>query len=121
MTDRPTLIFVYNADGGLFNTMADAAHKIFAPSSYACALCKITHGWISERREWRAFLESLGQDVEIMHRDQFRARFPELDIALPAVLRHHGGLPEVCVAAETLRACVGLQPLIERVRAQCLC
>ncbi len=26
---KPALVFVYNADGGLFNSLADLAHKIF--------------------------------------------------------------------------------------------
>ena len=47
MTDRPSrveLLFVYNADTGLFNTVADAAHKILSPSTYSCNLCKVTYG-----------------------------------------------------------------------------
>jgi len=32
---RVELLFVYNADSGLFNSVADAAHKILAPSTYS--------------------------------------------------------------------------------------
>lgn len=32
---RPTLIFVYNADSGLFNTVTDIAHKVLSPGPVA--------------------------------------------------------------------------------------
>ena len=36
MNDREyTLLFVYNADSGLFNTMADIGHKLLSPETYA--------------------------------------------------------------------------------------
>jgi hypothetical protein len=117
---RPALLFVYNADSGLFNTMADAAHKIFSPGTYACNLCRVTYGWFSERAEWRRFIASIDADCEFLHRDQARARFPGLDPALPAVFRLDDGHPEVCIDAEGLDACYDLDALIERVRGRCL-
>lgn len=30
-TSPVRLLFVYNADGGFFNTMADIGHKLFSP------------------------------------------------------------------------------------------
>jgi hypothetical protein len=39
------LLFVYNADSGLFNSIAEAAHKIVSPQTYRCDLCRITYGW----------------------------------------------------------------------------
>jgi hypothetical protein len=39
-----SLLFVYNADSGVFNLVTDIAHKIFSPQTYACQLCCITHG-----------------------------------------------------------------------------
>ena len=41
MTTR-TLIFIYNANGGIFSAMADAAHKLVSPETYPCSLCAIT-------------------------------------------------------------------------------
>ena len=53
----PTLVFVYNADSGVFNALADAAHKIFSPRTYACNLCAlacpencIEVGWENDHR-----------------------------------------------------------------------
>ena len=50
---NPTLIFVYNADSGLFNTLTDIAHKTFAPETYSCNLCAITFGTFGMRTEWK--------------------------------------------------------------------
>lgn len=48
---KKQLIFVYNADGGTFNAIMDSAHKLFAPSTYQCSLCAITHGMLTMRHE----------------------------------------------------------------------
>lgn len=117
MSDRPTLLFVYNADSGLFNTLADIGHKIFAPATYECALCALTHGYFKERSQWRAFIDGLACDCEFLHRDQYLERFPDGPQDLPAVFRYRDGHPEGCIDAEALRACgsIGeLQALIER-------
>ena len=81
------LIFVYNADSGLFNTLADVAHKIFAPATYACRLCALTHHPLGMRQEWKSFLKELGRPLEFLHRDEFRKRFDQHEVALPAIFR----------------------------------
>ncbi len=84
---RPKMLFVYNADRGVFNAMADIAHKIFSPESYECALCNLTHGYFRERAGWKAFVEGLTADCEFLHRDEFRRRYPNSEQRLPAVFR----------------------------------
>jgi hypothetical protein len=49
-TERDQLLFVYDTDGGPFNTMVDNAHEILSPNTYACQLCALTHGYLHERR-----------------------------------------------------------------------
>lgn len=71
----PTLLFVYNADSGLFNTLADIAHKIFSPKTYACNLCALTHSPIGMRSDWKTFLADLRQPLEFLHRDEFQHQF----------------------------------------------
>ena len=114
------LVFVYNADSGLFNTMADAAHKVFAPETYSCNLCKVTYGWLTERRAWRDFIAALDVPCTFLHRDEMRRRWPTLDIGLPAVLRVDGDTPEVCINAELLNACADIDALTSLVRSRCL-
>ncbi len=80
----PSLLFVYNADSGLFNTLADIGHKLFAPDSYPCDLCALTHGYLREKAQWRRFVEELGVPCQFLHRDQFRHRYPDDTTPLPA-------------------------------------
>lgn len=55
----PQLVFVYNADSGLFNTVTDIAHKIISPSTYSCQLCTLTHSYFSVKKDWTDFLAEL--------------------------------------------------------------
>jgi hypothetical protein len=123
MTDRPSrveLLFVYNADSGLFNTLSDAAHKILSPSTYSCNLCKVTYGWFAERSQWRSFVESLDAQCSFLHRDELRRRHPELSgEPLPAVFRVVDGKAAHCIDADTLNECVDLDALIALIREQC--
>ncbi len=79
------LIFVYNADSGLFNTVTDIAHKLFSPSTYECQLCAITHSAFSMREEWKTFLQSIQHEMEFLHRDEWKKLHQEQADELPAV------------------------------------
>lgn len=120
MSTGSSLLFVYNADSGLFNTLGDIGHKLFSPSTYPCRLCAITHGYLVERAEWRAFIDSLGVGCEFLHRDQFQERFPGTAITLPAVFHLTDGEPRVCVDAAALSACGGMEELKALIRGSCL-
>lgn len=120
MSERPTLVFVYNADGGFFDRLSDATHKILSPSTYQCDLCRITHGWLTERGAWSAFIRGLDVDSEFLHRDGFRQRFPGLSLRLPVVLRLIDGEPKICIGAEDLAGCSDVEGLMRLVEARCL-
>lgn len=84
---KSQLLFVYNADSGLYNTLTDMAHKILSPETYACSLCSITHGVFKERDEWRSFIETLRVACTFLHRDDFHQQYPEMgNLSLPTVL-----------------------------------
>lgn len=85
-----TLIFVYNADGGIFRAMADAVHKLISPATYPCSLCAITYGAVSMRREWKSYLEHLPLDKRFYHRDEFAVDWPGVDVPFPAILMQTG-------------------------------
>lgn len=108
---RPALLFVYNADSGLFNTVTDIAHKILSPRTYHCNLCALTHGHFKVREDWVLFLGTLDADCEFLHRDEFHSTYGPTDIALPVIFRK---IPEELlplVDAETLRGCASLDEL----------
>jgi len=115
-----TLLFVYNADSGLFNTLADIGHKVISPATYPCQLCALTHGYLQEKRRWKRFVETLEVPCEFLHRDQFRRRFPGDGTPLPAVFRRRGRRLEACIGAEELAACKGLEELERLVHQKCL-
>ena len=89
--EKPKIVFVYNADSGVFNLMTDIAHKIFSPQTYACNLCAITHSNFGMRKEWKTYLESLENPLEFLHADEFKARYELEKTELPAIFVENGG------------------------------
>ncbi|NCA68803.1 MAG: hypothetical protein EOM91_01645 [Sphingobacteriia bacterium] len=120
MSDSPRLIFVYNADSGLFNALADIGHKLFSPSTYPCSLCAITHGVLAERTQWRDFIASLGVSCEFLHRDQLSPRLVHLTATFPAIFSQHGEHVCVCADAAAIGACAGLHELQALILRDCL-
>ena len=53
-----SLVFVYNADSGTFNTLKDILTRIVTPNNYSCRLCGLTYGAIGMKSKWRQFLDS---------------------------------------------------------------
>jgi hypothetical protein len=114
----PALLFVYNADSGLFNTLADIGHKIFSPDTYECALCALTHGYFKEREQWRTFVESLDRECTFLHRDEFLRRHPDQSTRLPAVFLLRNGELECCADAEAIDNCQDLPALQTLIRTR---
>lgn len=85
MNNKKTLLFVYNADSGIFNTLTDIAHKIFSPDTYECNLCAITHSHFSMRAEWADYLETLNANLEFLHRDELIKQYGKQNASLPAI------------------------------------
>ena len=109
--DKPTLIFVYNADSGLMNTLLDIGHKIVSPQTYACHLCALTHSTFSMRDEWKRFVAELGVPIEFLHRDELAQRYGIKDIALPVVFRKTNGPLQQWISREEISACRSLDDL----------
>lgn len=115
------LIFVYNADSGLFNTLTDIAHKLLAPDTYQCQLCAITHSAFHEREEWRSYIESLGVECEFLHRDEFQRSYGENETtALPAVFLENHGKLQPYVGAREINAAETIDGLKSLLANNCL-
>lgn len=112
MSANSKLIFVYNAESGVFNLMSDIAHKIFSPQTYACNLCAVTHSNFGMKREWKAYLASLDDELEFLHADEFKQRYPSETAELPAIFREEnaGGLI-LAVDAPTINKCKSIGDL----------
>jgi len=109
--DSPTLVFVYNADSGLFNTLTDMAHKMFSPDTYACKLCQITYGNFHMRQEWKDFIESLDIPMEFLHRDELADSYGFSDLPLPAILQREGQSLKTLIDAAAINACESIDDL----------
>jgi len=79
------MVFVYNADSGMFNALSDIAHKLISPATYQCNLCNLTHGYFTARDVWVKFLRDLDSDIEFLHRDEYIQQYGERDVELPAI------------------------------------
>lgn len=109
------LIFVYNADSGLANTVKDIGQKLFSPQTYDCLLCSLTHGTFRENPEWRSFRESAGTEMLFFHRDEFEQQYGR-KLEYPVILKEGASL-EVAISKEEMASFATLANLIEAVRA----
>jgi hypothetical protein len=118
MAMRPTLVFVYNADSGLFNTLTDIAHKIFAPQTYECNLCAITYGNFAIRDEWRQFLETLDVELEFLHRDELVRGYGLTEVKLPAIFMKAAAGLQIWITADEINACKELAALQQLIQSR---
>lgn len=116
MTDR--IIFVYNADSGLANSVFDHLHKVLSPSTYACNLCRLAYPGFTMAPAWKEFLASLPVEAEIHHRDTFRKAYGERPEPLPAVYRLSGGILSVVADGRALSSARTLDELVDLLRAR---
>jgi hypothetical protein len=106
------LIFIYNAESGLFNSLTDFAHKIISPSTYNCQLCAITYGNFTVKKEWKAFIESLDIKTEFCYRDEFLKTFGTAnDLDPPAVYINNGDRVELFISSTEINASDTLEDL----------
>ena len=100
------LVLVFDADAGAWSALVDSSRKLFRLKG--CSLCEITHGVLGEREGWASCRESLGVDVEYLHRDELdEALEKQVGDALPCVLADAGGGLEVLLGPDVLDRCAG--------------
>lgn len=112
------LIFVYNADSGLGNMLLDGAHKILQPSTYACSLCSLTFGALTEKAAWMKFRKTHPVEMEFLHKDEFNKRYASkfgYKFSFPIVLAETARGLEVSVATENLNALEKTEDLIQLI------
>lgn len=111
------MVFVYNADSGMFNTLTDIAHKVFSPQTYECNLCAISHSYLSERSEWKTFIEALDVDCEFLHRDEFLKKYSSKEINFPVIFKLIKGELRPCLSAEKINSCKSMDDLKEEINS----
>jgi hypothetical protein len=108
------LIFVYNADSGMLNTVKDISHKLFSPQTYDCFLCSLTHGTFREEPAWKSFRESSPTAMDFLHRNQFERRYDRRE-EYPVVMKETDSM-EVILSREQLAELSSLEELIQAVK-----
>ena len=105
------LIFVYNANSGVFNVLTDIAHKIFSPETYACNLCALTHSNLGMRQKWKEFIESLEGSIKFFHADELKKRYAIEAISLPAIFIKEEDKIKIWIDSTALNSCKTLNEL----------
>ena len=111
------IIFVYNANSGLFNTFADIAHKAISPGTYKCSLCNLTHDLFNEKKEWTDFIEGLNVDCEFLHIDEFRRKYISDVTDFPAIFTVNSGQASLLMNRKEIDGSRSLADLKKLVRA----
>lgn len=118
MSANSKLIFVYNADSGVFNLLTDIAHKVFSPQTYACNLCAVTHSNFGMKKEWKAYLESLDVPMEFLHADEFKQKYPSEKVELPAIFKEENDRLILTVDARTINECKSISDLKKSLESE---
>jgi len=110
---QPKVIFVYNAQSGVFSALSDYVHKIVSPDTYECQLCTVTYGNLGMRSTWKSYVEALPAHVVFTYKDKLRDDQPLMkDAALPAAFVIAGGETTLAVDANAMNACESEADLI---------
>jgi hypothetical protein len=116
-SSKQALLLVYNADSGIFNALADSAHKLFSPATYDCKLCALTYGAVAMREEWATFLSDLKIPLRFLHRDEFHKEYPGLEFGLPAILSSDSGTIRILLSAESIKQCSTFKDLKDALQS----
>lgn len=114
------LVFVYNADSGMFNTLTDIAHKVFSPQTYECNLCAISHSYLSERSEWKDFIQELGVECEFLHRDEFFKKYTSNEKDFPVIFELDNEQLTLRLSADKINTCKSMDDLKTAITTSCL-
>lgn len=109
------VVLVYQADSGLKSALIDGLHKVVSPKTYACQLCKLTHGAFSERKNWKAFLNQTQIEFEILHRDEFIS-YHGVESDFPAIFEFSEGVLKRLLGPEEIAQFKSELDLIEYFR-----
>jgi hypothetical protein len=115
-SSEQSIIFVYNADSGIINTVKDYWHKIIKPSTYECNLCALTFNNLGMKNEWRTFVDDLGIPVEFIHRDEWMKMYPKENVEFPVAFLKRGDKLKLFINHEEINKCKTLDELMELVK-----
>ena len=107
------LIFIYNAQSGVFHSLVDYFHKVLSPSTYECSLCSLTYNNYGQLRVWKQFIQSLNIPVTFKYSDHLSEIGIDKQTKLPVVINSDLYL---VASAEEINQCNNISALIELIR-----
>ncbi|OZV67252.1 GTPase [Winogradskyella aurantia] len=111
------LIFIYNADSGVLNSVFDTAHKLLSPQTYACSLCALTYGPFGEKNIWKNFRKHQKTEMIFYHKDEFEAQFPNGNINYPAILKLNNNLLSTVLDYKAISKMSTVEELIKELKS----
>jgi hypothetical protein len=85
------------------SAVLNSVQAVTEPPGNACPLGRLTYGAQDTPGEWQQFIDALPHLKTTLYRDQFFVRFPQVPIALPAILlAEEGRDPAVLVGREQI-------------------
>ena len=114
------LLLVYNARSGGLQATLDNLHKIVSPATYACDLCKLTHGNLTIRKSWKQFLNQSDLEISVYHKDEFQKQFGNEALAfkLPVILQQKDGKLTEFISQSEIQKLKDDSALIELIEAK---
>jgi len=114
---KQELIFVYNANSSIFSQLGDLVHKTISPKTYGCNLCGLTYSGISQKDEWKTFINKLPLKAVFLHKDQFAKQYPRYAMTTyPVVFRKMDGLLKKFISTDEINQQKTLEALQKLVR-----
>jgi hypothetical protein len=117
MPDVKTLLFVYNTNSGVLQSIRNyASGTASASGTDTCTLSAITHSPVGMKKEWKRFLKDLVIPSRLLDRNEFSWEFRELKTTFPAVVVQNGTNLAILVGTDEINRCRDLHDLIHLVQ-----
>lgn len=115
---RPSaLVFAYNADSGLLNSVLDI-FRAFAPRTFKCHLCELTFTPLGLKKRWWEHIKGLNIPLVFVHRNELKKKYGIGNVDLPAVFKPGGDRLQLLIDADEINRCRDLDGLIRLVDRQ---
>jgi hypothetical protein len=112
------LVFIYNADSGLLNSVKDFWHKALRPSTYQCNLCQNTFGTFGMKKEWKSFISTLEIETEFLHKNDFLEIYDVKDAKYPSAYLLKDGSLTLLITKEEMDKIASITEMEELVSSK---
>ena len=111
------ILIVYNASNDKLSSVFGMIHKVISPKTYACSLCKLTHGNFEIKAIWKRFIT--GKNIMILYKSDFMKYYPEAnfeDHEFPMVLTEKNNMLKELLNKKELDQISNTEELIRKIQ-----